>query len=76
MTQNPNDQKQNTGNQKLTCDVCHQSFNSERELQEHQKNAHSQRKQNESQPGSERSPVDNPAEDYSGQGEPKRDKIA
>lgn len=69
MTPNPNDQK-------LTCDVCHQSFNSDRELQEHKQNAHSQRKQNESRPGSERSPKDRPAKDYPGQDESKREKIA
>lgn len=46
MTQNPNQQN--------TCEVCHQSFNSERELQDHQKNAHSQRKQGEGQTGTER----------------------
>jgi hypothetical protein len=77
MTQNPNEQKQNTGdqNQKKTCDVCHQSFNSDRELQEHKQTAHSQRKQNEGQTGSERNSQDYPGKD-SGQNEPKREKIA
>lgn len=37
MTQNRMDQR--------TCEVCNQSFNSDRELQEHQKNSHSQDKQ-------------------------------
>jgi hypothetical protein len=69
MTSNPNDQK-------VTCDVCHQSFSSERELQEHKQNAHSQRKQNENQPGSERNSKDYPGKPYPGQDEPKRDKIA
>jgi adenosine deaminase len=68
MTPNPNDQK-------LTCDVCHQSFNSERELQEHKQNAHSQRKQNETQPGSERNSKDS-GKEFPGQDEPKREKIA
>ncbi len=45
MTQSQNDTK--------TCNVCHQSFNSDRELQEHQK-THSQQKPGGSQPGSER----------------------
>jgi hypothetical protein len=80
MTQNPSDQKtQNTNdqNQKMTCGVCHQSFNSERELQDHQKNAHAQRKQNESQSGSEGGSKDNPAaKGYSEKDEPKREKIA
>jgi hypothetical protein len=75
MTQNPSDQKQNTNDQKQTCEVCHQSFNSDRELQEHQKNAHSQRKQSESQPGSERNSK-NPGQEYPGQDQHKRDKIA
>jgi hypothetical protein len=69
MTPNPNDQK-------LTCEVCHRSFNSEPELQEHKQNAHSQRKQSESQPGSERTSKDYPGKDYPGQDEPKREKIA
>ena len=37
MTQNRMDQG--------TCEVCNQSFNSDRELQEHQKNSHSQDQQ-------------------------------
>ena len=37
MTQNRMDQK--------TCEVCNQSFNSDRDLQEHQKNSHSQGQQ-------------------------------
>ena len=71
MTQNSRDLKQNPSQQKMTCDVCHQSFNSERELQEHKQNAHSQRKQSENQPGMERN-----SKDYPGQDEAKRDKIA
>ena len=62
MTQNPTDQK--------TCDVCHQRFNSDRELQEHQKNAHSQHKQG--QPGSER----NYNKDNAELDQQKREKIA
>jgi len=45
MTQNPNEQQQNVGQQKKTCEVCHQTFNSDRELQDHMQTAHSQRKQ-------------------------------
>ena len=71
MTQNPSDLKQNPGQQKMTCDVCHQSFNSERELQEHKQNAHSQRKQSENQPG-----VEGNSKDYPGQDQARRDKIA
>jgi hypothetical protein len=37
VTQNRMDQR--------TCEVCNQSFNSDRELQEHQQNSHSQTKQ-------------------------------
>jgi hypothetical protein len=60
MTQNPNDQK--------TCGVCHQTFNSAQELQEHQKTAHSQQKQGGgNQPMSDRN---QPGQDQ------KREKIA
>ncbi|HTS34754.1 MAG TPA: hypothetical protein VMH04_03720 [Candidatus Solibacter sp.] len=52
-------------NQKKTCGVCHQSFNSDQELQDHQRNAHSQQKQSGNQPMSERNP-----------GEQKKEKIA
>ncbi len=45
MTQNPSEQQQNVGQQKKTCEVCHQTFNSDRELQDHMQTAHSQRKQ-------------------------------
>jgi hypothetical protein len=58
MTQNP----QSQSGQK-TCDVCGQSFNSDRELQEHQRNAHQQQKQGQNRPGSE-------------SGEQKHEKIA
>jgi hypothetical protein len=75
MTQNPNEQKQNIGEQKKTCEVCHQTFNSDRELQEHMQNAHLQRRQSEGQTGSDRTSKD-PGKDYSGQDQPKRDKIA
>jgi hypothetical protein len=61
MAQNPNDPK--------TCNVCHQTFNSERELQEHQKNSHSQNKPGGSQPASD--------PDYKEPGQdPRREKIA
>jgi hypothetical protein len=61
MTPNQNDEK--------TCNVCHQSFNSDRELQDHQKNAHSQQKPGGSQPASDR--------DYKEPGQDqKREKIA
>jgi hypothetical protein len=53
-----------------TCDLCHQPFNSEQELQEHQKNAHSQPKQGNNQPGSERTYQDYPEQDQ------RREKIA
>ena len=36
-----------------TCNVCNQSFNSDRELQEHQRSVHSQYQENEKQSGSE-----------------------
>ncbi len=79
MTQNPNDlkqndqkqnvgqneQQQNVGQQKKTCEVCHQSFNSDRELQDHMQTAHSQRKQSGGQTG------DRPAQDQQ-----KQEKIA
>ena len=74
MTQNPNEQKQNVGEQKKTCEVCHQTFNSDRELQEHMQNAHSQRKQSDSQTGSDRTSKD--PKDYPAQDQQKRDKIA
>jgi hypothetical protein len=61
MTPNQNDAK--------ICSVCHQSFNSDRELQEHQKNAHSQHKPGGSQPASDR--------DYKEPGQDqKQEKIA
>jgi hypothetical protein len=63
MTQNPTDKK--------TCNVCQQSFNSELELQEHQKKAHSQQKQGGNPPMSDRSQKDQP-----GQQQERRDKIA
>jgi hypothetical protein len=65
MTQNPNEQKQNVGEQKKTCYVCHQTFNSDRELQDHMQNAHSQRKQSGGQ-----------TEDRPGQDRQKQEKIA
>ena len=46
-----------------SCSVCNQRFNSERELQEHQKTAHAQEKT--------RSTSERP-----GQGEEKRERIA
>ncbi len=59
MTQNPNDQK--------TCNICQQKFNSERELQEHQKNTH--QKPSGSHPASDR--------DYKEPGQDqKQEKIA
>lgn len=57
MTQNPNE--------KNVCGVCHQSFNSDQELQDHRRNAHSEQKQGGNQPMSDRNP-----------GEQKREKIA
>lgn len=75
MMQNPSEQNQNRSDQKKTCDVCHQSFHSDRELQDHQKNAHSQRKQSESQPGSERNSEDR-GQNYPGQDQQKKEKIA
>lgn len=75
MTQNPNEQRQNIGEHKSTCEVCHQTFNSDRELQQHMQNAHSQRKQNEGQTGADRTARD-PGKDYPGQDQQKRDKIA
>lgn len=65
MTQNPNEPQQNVGQQKKTCEVCHQSFNSDRELQDHMQNAHSQRKQSGGQTG-----------DRPGQDQQKQEKIA
>ena len=62
---NPNEQNQNTGAQKKNCEVCHQTFNSDRELQDHMQNAHSQRKQSGGQTG-----------DRPGQGQQRQDKIA
>ncbi len=65
MTQNPNEQKQNIGEQKKTCEVCHQTFSSDRELQDHMQNAHSQRKQSGGQTG-----------DRPGQDQPEHKKTA
>jgi len=62
MTQNPNEQKQNVGQQKKSCEVCHQTFDSDRELQDHMQNAHSQRKQSGGQTG------DRPGQDRQKQG--------
>lgn len=63
MTQNPTD--------KTTCKVCHQTFNSEAELQEHQKKSHSQQKQSGNVPASDRGRKDQP-----GHEQERRDKIA
>jgi len=61
MTQNPTDQKM--------CTICHQRFDSDRELQDHQRTAHAQQKQGGSQPMSERN--------QPGQGQGKKEeKIA
>ena len=57
MDQNPKSQNK--------CEVCQQSFNSQRELQEHQKTAHGQ--QGQRQPGS----IDDQKRD-----DQKREKIA
>jgi len=55
-SQNPNQgQSQNQG-QKKSCEVCGQSFGSDRELQEHVKTAHQSK--GEKQPVSERKPGD------------------
>jgi len=51
-----------------TCSVCNQRFNTDRELQEHQKTAHSQEKNR--QPASNRE-FDNPD-----QGDQKHQRIA
>jgi hypothetical protein len=68
MTQNPNDQKQqNVGEQKKTCEVCHQTFSSDRELQVHKQNAHAQRKQSGGESGTEHNQQ---------QDQQKREKIA
>lgn len=56
---------QNRGNEK-SCSVCNQRFNSDRELQEHQRSAHSQDKHH---PSSEK------VGDRQDQGE-KRERIA
>jgi hypothetical protein len=37
-----------------TCQICNQSFNSDRELQEHQRNSHPQGSQSDKQPSSDR----------------------
>jgi hypothetical protein len=69
MTQNLSDQKtQNSGDQKM-CNICHQRFNSDAELQEHQKSAHAQQKR----VGNEQSSEHN-YKDQSGQ--QKKEKIA
>jgi hypothetical protein len=76
MTQTPSDQKtQNPNDQKKTCDICNQTFNSDRDLQEHKQTAHSQRKQSEGQTGSERTSKDT-GKDYPDRDEQRRDKIA
>jgi hypothetical protein len=69
MTQNPNEQQQNVGQQKKTCEVCNQTFNSDRELQDHMQNAHSQRKQSGGQTGGQTG-------DRPGQDQQKQEKIA
>jgi hypothetical protein len=63
MTQNPTEKK--------TCKVCQHTFNSDSELQEHQRKAHSQQKQGERPPMSERSQKDQPGHEPE-----RRDKIA
>ncbi|MBZ5681983.1 MAG: hypothetical protein LAO24_17935 [Acidobacteriia bacterium] len=54
-----------------TCGICSQSFNSERELQEHQSSAHNRPVQGEKQPDFERKPKGGPDQD-----EQKKEKIA
>jgi hypothetical protein len=58
-----------------TCGVCSQSFNSERELQEHQRNAHNRQTPDEKQPGSERSQIDFPDQGDQ-RGNQREEKIA
>jgi hypothetical protein len=53
----------------VTCDVCNQPFNSERELQEHNRTAHSQEKQG------KHSPSDRP-QGRQEPSEPGRERIA
>jgi len=65
MTQNPSDQKM--------CNICHQRFNSEAELQEHQNTAHAQRMQGGNQPASERNYNEQPGQN---QRKDKEEKIA
>ena len=59
------DQNRTSGNEK-SCSTCNQKFQTENELQEHQRSAHGQDRNK--QPGSE--PFDQP-----GQGE-KRERVA
>jgi hypothetical protein len=49
------------------CSICNQSFNSDRDLQEHQRTAHSQNEQREKEPASE--------QNYGDQNQ-RREKIA
>jgi hypothetical protein len=58
-----------------TCSVCSQSFNSERELQEHQRSAHNRQTSGEEQPGSERSQIDGPDQGDQ-RGDRREEKIA
>jgi hypothetical protein len=52
-----------------SCSVCNQRFKTDRELQEHQRTAHSQ-EQEKSRPGSERN-VNQPS-----QGDQKKERVA
>ena len=61
MTPNQTDQ--------VTCDICHQPFDSDHELKEHNRTAHSKDKQG------KHSPSDRP-QGRQESGEPKRERIA
>ena len=54
-----------------TCSICDQPFNSERDLQEHQRNDHSPSEREKPLPESDQS-----GNDRVGQDEPRRERIA
>jgi hypothetical protein len=61
-------------NQKKTCSVCHQSFNSDQELQDHQRTAHSQQKQGGNQQGNQPMSERNPGDQKQGGNQPMSER--
>jgi 5-methylcytosine-specific restriction endonuclease McrA len=68
-SQNPNQSQGQKQKDETSCQVCGQSFGSDRELQEHMKTAHQNKGEN--QPGSERK-----QSDIDGNRQDRQEKIA